>query len=191
MNANRLFKQGEHILNADGLTVGDYWSWAYSDILNNVNRGVFAEFLVGSALETLQSPRQAWNEFDLQYERFRVEVKSSKYLQSWNQEKLSKISFSIVKTKGWNADTNINQNKKMRNSDLYVFCLFTEKEIRTANVINTDAWEFYVVSTGKINRKFLEQKTIGLTSLKKLATPVKYSQIKSSVDSLIEKKLLD
>src|SRR4051812_3836253 len=31
-------------------TVGDFWAWAYSDILDSVTRGTFAEFLVRSAL---------------------------------------------------------------------------------------------------------------------------------------------
>ncbi len=30
----------------DGLTVGDFWSWAYSGVLSNANRGVLVEFIV-------------------------------------------------------------------------------------------------------------------------------------------------
>ncbi len=36
--------------------VGDFWSWAYSDILSNRNRSIFAEFIVGSALGVVDSP---------------------------------------------------------------------------------------------------------------------------------------
>jgi hypothetical protein len=32
-----------------GATVGDFWSWAYSDLLSNTDRAVFAEFVVGTA----------------------------------------------------------------------------------------------------------------------------------------------
>ena len=39
-----------------GATVGDFWAWAYSDILNNVDRAVFAEFVVGSALGVTDAP---------------------------------------------------------------------------------------------------------------------------------------
>ena len=30
----------------------DFWSWAYSDIIRNVNRGTFAEFIVREAMNT-------------------------------------------------------------------------------------------------------------------------------------------
>ena len=33
-----------------GITIKDYWQWAYSDLLNNTHRGVVAEFLVYSSL---------------------------------------------------------------------------------------------------------------------------------------------
>jgi len=40
-----------------GATVGDFWSWAYSDMLSNVIRSVYAEFLVASALGFTHEPR--------------------------------------------------------------------------------------------------------------------------------------
>ena len=33
-------------------TVLDYWSWAYSDLIRNVNRGAFAEFIVREAMNS-------------------------------------------------------------------------------------------------------------------------------------------
>ena len=35
-----------------GNTVLDFWSWAFSDLITDINRGVFAEFLVGAVLGT-------------------------------------------------------------------------------------------------------------------------------------------
>jgi hypothetical protein len=40
----------------DTLTLGDFWSWAYSDVLSNRNRSVFAEFLVTAALDVRSRP---------------------------------------------------------------------------------------------------------------------------------------
>ena len=39
------------------LSVVDFWSWAYSDLLNNTGRGVLAEFIVFSALKFYPPPR--------------------------------------------------------------------------------------------------------------------------------------
>jgi hypothetical protein len=82
-------------------TVRDFWSWGYSNVLTNNLRGVFAEFLVGTALGTVEGTRTEWDAFDLLYEGLgleggaKIEVKSSSYLQSWHQEKPSAISWSV------------------------------------------------------------------------------------------------
>ncbi len=40
------------------LSVVDFWSWAYSDLLNNTGRGVLAEFIVFSALKFYPPPHR-------------------------------------------------------------------------------------------------------------------------------------
>ena len=81
--------------------MGDFWSWAYSDILSNRNRSIFAEFIVGSALGVVDSPRVEWDAVDLRYKGKKIEVKASAYLQSWPQKKLSHIVFDIAKKRAW------------------------------------------------------------------------------------------
>ena len=39
-----------------GISVKDYWSWAYSDLIDNTQRGVMAEFLVYSSLKSNYPP---------------------------------------------------------------------------------------------------------------------------------------
>ncbi|MEW6511721.1 MAG: hypothetical protein AB1428_12270 [Bacteroidota bacterium] len=39
-----------------GVTVGDFWSWAYTDALSNPHRSAFTEFLVASALGVRNTP---------------------------------------------------------------------------------------------------------------------------------------
>jgi hypothetical protein len=71
-----------------GVTVGDFWAWAYSDILNNTDRAVFAEFVVGTALRVTDALRVEWDEVDLRYGDKTIEVKSAAYIQSWHEEAL-------------------------------------------------------------------------------------------------------
>ncbi len=42
-----------------GISVKDFWSWAYSDLLNNTQRGVMAEFLVYSSFKSEYPPTHA------------------------------------------------------------------------------------------------------------------------------------
>ena len=78
-----------------GQTVGDFWAWAFSNILTNITRGLFAEFLVGTALGAVEGKRTEWDSYDLSYGDAHIEVKSSAYLQSWEQDKPSNIGWSI------------------------------------------------------------------------------------------------
>lgn len=86
------------IRGTEGATLLDFWQWAYSDILSNRNRAVFAEFLVGHALDCLQVPRIEWDAVDLRYNGFRIEVKSAAAVQSWFQRRPSRVAFGIAGT---------------------------------------------------------------------------------------------
>jgi hypothetical protein len=64
----------------------DYWRWAFSDLRDNTQRGVLAEFLVALALGRTETRRKAWDNYDVTTSSgLRIEVKASGYLQSWAQ----------------------------------------------------------------------------------------------------------
>lgn len=44
-----------------GVSLADFWRWAYSDLLNNTSRGVMAEFLVEKSLEGITPPPEYAN----------------------------------------------------------------------------------------------------------------------------------
>ena len=44
--------------NDTGISVSEFWSWAYSDLLNNTLRGVLAEFLVKKSFSFLPPPEK-------------------------------------------------------------------------------------------------------------------------------------
>ena len=120
-----LLKANQLIPGLSGKTVGDFWSWAYSDILNNRNRAIFAEYIVGSALDVVNEPRVEWDSVDLKYKGKGIEVKASAYLQSWRQGGLSKIVFDVAKKIPWDAQTNKYAKEPCRVADCYVFCVYT------------------------------------------------------------------
>lgn len=157
-----------------GITIKDFWSWAYSDLLNNTFRGVLAEFLVYSSMSNIVPPTQMridWMPFDLTSPSgHRIEVKSAAYLQSWEQDYYSKILFDIAPKRAWSPTDGYSVEVK-RNSDLYVFCLYTALS-RNKSILDLDLWEFYVLATSVLNEKTPLQKGISLPSLLKLR-PVK------------------
>ena len=169
-------------------TLGDFWSWAYSDILNNTNRAVFAEFVVGTALGVTTSPRIQWDAVDLLYKSKKIEVKSAAYIQGWEQEGgLSRISFDVgERLSSWDSATNTYGTKSKRVADCYVFCVYAEKtDRRPASILDISRWEFYVVSTDLMNRMLGTQKSAALSTIEGLTDPVAYALLRERVDSVL------
>lgn len=173
----------EEIKGTTGFSIADFWSWAYSDIMTNTTRAVFAEFLVGSALGVIDEPRKEWDGVDLRYQGKKLEVKSSAYLQAWDQKGLPTIRFDIAKKKSWDAVTNAYTDYPIRASDCFVFCLFTERDPQKADILDVSLWEFYVIPTQRIESELGNQKSIGLSGIQSMCGPVKYTDLRDRIDS--------
>ncbi len=167
-------------------TVGDFWAWAYSDILSNTNRSVFAEFLVGGALGILNNSRIEWNAYDFIYRNHPIEVKCSAYLQSWPQKGLSKIRFDIGQKLAWDAATNTYSANPLRSAHIYIFCLFIEQDRSALNVLDTAKWHFHVLKTADLEKQFPQQKTLNLATLERLCSTISYSELRPVVDNLVQ-----
>lgn len=167
----------------------DFWRWAYSDLVGNAERGALAEFIIACALGIQDTERISWDRYDLLMpEGIAIEVKTSGYLQTWEQKGLSKPVFGISPTYGWDSKTNKFDETKRRQSDIYVFCVHKHTEQRTVNPLSISQWEFYLMPTEKINEKFGAQKTVSLSSLKKAGAELcKYEKIRERVMALIQK----
>jgi hypothetical protein len=156
--------------------VVDFWRWQGADLLSNALRGTLAEFIVAQALQIKSLGRVEWDLYDLVYQGKKIEVKSTAYIQSWKQTKLSTPRFDIHKS----------AQLSKRASDIYVFCLFGAKVKENADPLNLKLWDFWVLSTANINRTFGEQKTVALEMIKPIASQTKYGGLKSAVDLVVD-----
>ncbi|MFF8616496.1 hypothetical protein [Streptomyces sp. NPDC015350] len=165
-------KSGSEPIRVKGETVGelaDFWSWACSDLANNTLRGVLAEYLVATALGSAAGTRTEWDAVDIRTpEKWRIEVKSAAYLQSWAQSRLSKVSFDIAPASGWDARTGATSAEVLRRSDVYVFCLLHHQDKQTLDPLHLDQWIFYVLPTRVLDERCRIQKTITLSGLERL-----------------------
>ena len=178
------FKNAEGSLLA-AADILDYWSWAYSDIVGNTNRGALAEYIVASTIGSEPAVRNDWAAYDLKTPSgIKVEVKSSAYLQSWNQNTLSAPSFSIRKAKEWSPETNEFGEERLRHSDVYVFCLLAYKgDKRMLDPLDLSQWEFYVVKTPEIDRIFGERSSIGINRVKELSQSYSIDRLLGAVEA--------
>lgn len=181
-----------------GYSLSDYWAWNSSDLLNNTLRGSFCEFIVSAALGLdLSGVNSDWDPYDVSFpyrwqrngvwrDEVRIEVKSCSYLQAWEQSKLSNIMFSIRPTRAWDPINGYSGEIK-RQSDVYVFCVYTVTNREKADPLVLDGWEFYVLPTETLNNICGPQKSISLPSLRKL-DPIRadYSGITDAIIQSIQ-----
>lgn len=188
-----LRRDGEEPLVHEGEPVGTlagFWSWACSDLASNTMRGVLAEYLVATALDAADGTRTEWDVVDIRTpEHGAVEVKSAAYLQSWHQDALSKISFSIAPAAGWDSSTGTTSTEVRRHADVYVFCLLHHQDKRSLDPLDLGQWVFYVLPTRVLDEHHPGQKTIVLSRLRQLdPTEVGFSDLSEAVSSCLNQQ---
>lgn len=178
-------KDGSERFRAHGsdldFNVLDYWRWSASDLVGNTARGILAEYIVVRALAipTDEQVRDEWAPFDLETrEGIKIEVKSAAYIQSWEQERVSRISFGTPKTLAWDPESGTLSSEPKRHADVYVFALFAQQEM-PIDPLDLDQWQFYALSTSKLD----DRKSISLSALEKekLAWPATYHDLADAV----------
>ena len=160
------FRDGSNNLDFNLLS---FWQWSSSDLVSNATRGILAEYMVGKALGCIKDDdvRDEGRAYDLDTQAgVRIEVKSAAYVQSWQQSRLSKISFNVPKTLGWDRETNKFDKEKKRQADVYVFALLFHKDKKTVNPLDISQWEFFVLPTKVLDERERSQHSITLPSLK-------------------------
>ena len=187
-------------------TIQNYWQINLSQLLLNVTRGGFAEYIVlcalskvmGDALQQCKTGMEAWDidgpEIILPggtTRRSRIEVKSAASVQIDTPDEKEPISlpashltFSIRRA----IDFSSNDTEAHHNNDLYVFAHY--KATRKAeNILDLDLWEFYVYPTYLIeeNPSLAKQKTISVRRLQLLGVePQRFDTLCDTIMNALE-----
>ncbi len=173
------------------LDIGSYHRWAAGNLVDNRNRGIFAEWLVGKALGAIEDGecRVEWNAWDLDYRGTGIEVKASGLSQSWNLHEASKRpTFGIAPPKTvWHAATDLweTNDHGTRPAHVYVFCLHEPVPATNENVADPNEWRFWVISARTLDEKLGTQQTVGISTLDRFANPIPWTEIKPAVDALV------
>lgn len=109
----------------------DFWKWNTSDLLSNTTRGRFAEFIVTTTTNVnIEKIRDEWSAFDMEIpERIKIEVKSTAYIQSWFQRKLSPISFSMKVAYVCNPTINKQEEDKAQMFTCFACFIITKNKL--------------------------------------------------------------
>ena len=161
------FKGGPDSINRR--TIGEFWQWAYSDLMQNTERGVLAEYIVAALLGVDNKLRVPWIPYDLKLPNGKtVEVKTMSRLQAWRQKRLSKPRVVIQPSRKWDPETGIMNETPTFNADFYILCYFNADNHDTADPQDLTQWEFYVFTIEAIKKLLVDRKSISLYYLRKL-----------------------
>jgi hypothetical protein len=150
-------------------SVADFWRFAMSDLRMNNIRGYLAEFLVAGAIGLGDVRRIEWDAYDLLVDDWiRVEVKSSAYLQAWEQQHLSQIEFSGLRGTRYDPRHGDDPGGRQLNAHVYVFGVQTAKDHDGYNPLDIGQWEFYVLSKSDLDQGRIGQ-SLGLKPLDRLS----------------------
>lgn len=139
-----------------GIKVLDLWRRQHSNILDDL--GEFSEFIVGTVLGVdVPTNKLYWAEYDLDYRGYRLEIKATSYVHTWTNDIVEHRAFGIKPT--------LNNGIQERNNDIYVFCLFTPRNVREVNIYEFSLWEFYIVPTSYINEVCGDAATVSLSRI--------------------------
>ena len=165
--AARPLNGGEKVSGTEA-SVLDFWRWALSDLRMNTIRPMVAEFLVARAVGDKREVRDAWANYDvLSEEEIRIEVKSSGYCQSWPQRRLSTINFGRLAARSYDPLTGKYSEKPEVRADVFVFAIQTCRDCAKYDPLDTDHWQFLVLSADDI--RGYKWKTVGLGWVEKHA----------------------
>lgn len=156
-------------------TVLDFWRFAMPDLRMNNVRGYLAEFLVSKAVGAT-GPRVEWDSYDvLSPDGIRIEVKSSAYLQAWEQRSPSRITFTGLRGHTWSPRAGFSA-KASYNADVYVFAVQTAKTHAEYDPLDVNQWEFYVLPAVTVAETGAS--SLGLGTLHRLAgAPLRWVEL--------------
>ena len=180
-------KSGSEPLHANGIPLGvslqQFWQWSGSDLISNSQRGILAEFLVAHALGVDSGVRTEWDAYDLVTNSgIKVEVKASGFIQTWEQQKLSSVSFDISPKLSWEASTNTSATEALRPADVYVFAVHAHIDKESIDPLNMNQWEFYVLGTTVLDEACGSQKKVSLGTLQRLCpTAVSFEGLRKAI----------
>jgi len=172
---------GEEVVAGTDATVVDFWRFALSNLRMNNARGYLAEFLVAKAVGST-GLRIEWDPYDvLAPDGTTIEVKTSAYLQAWDQYKLSTIQFTGLRSRIWSTEGGLTPTPTY-NADVYVFAIQTARTHEEYNPLLASQWRFHVLPKRTVED--LGQDSIGLATLERLAGPsIAYEELHDEIKS--------
>ena len=92
--------------------------------------------------------------------------------------------FSIAARRQWIEKTGASKDPR-RIADCYIFCLYHDRDGANANILDVSRWTFYALSISSLIRHCQTAKTLSLTRLETITTPVAFDGLKRRINEVL------
>ncbi len=148
-------------------TVLDFWRWAFSNVVDDRNRGSLAEFVVARLIGEAHHRRPQTTTYDVcANERVRIEVKSSAYVQAY-KETDTVPGFGGLKVRPYRYDDRgrVQYGDSDYQADVYVLALLSERDRQRFDPLDLSQWSFYVLTTAELRATARDRPYLSLRAL--------------------------
>jgi len=169
-------------------SVLEFWRYGFSNLNSNVLRGALAEFIVENALRGNGEidVRNPWGDSDvIAPDDKKIEVKCCSYIQDWDQNDFSRITWSGLKAKTLYWSSAVSEYPRADadyKSDIYVLALFKHQDPATLDILDIDQWCFWVLTKDKIKEVTKGGNSVSLVKLQKFGIePVHFNDLHKAI----------
>ena len=159
----------------------EFWQWGFSDLRLNIVRGILAEFLVAKAVgDPADKLRDPWANYDVRTpEGITIEIKSSAYLQAWDQQRLTKPIFAGLTGRSWAPLTGKSKEREIR-AQVFVFCLQTATSHEDYDPLDVGQWRFWAMNASFVRDR--ATRSVALSFVNDNAVMCEWSELKQAVE---------
>lgn len=171
-----------------GFDVHSFWRFQFSNLSDM--QGEVGEYVVSMALNNiLPDNKCGWTQYDIDYNGWRVEVKTTAYYQPWRERSEKYKGKPLSEQRTWSirkahAKEFDMTSPLVRNNDVYVFVLITGKNAIDADPLKLEHYKFWAIPTYEINDRCGDNKSISLGKVKRIAMSIGFSEGGVGFDSL-------
>jgi hypothetical protein len=170
-------------------SVFEFWRYGFSNLNSNVLRGSLAEFIIENALRGSEQigVRNPWGDSDvISPDGKKIEVKCCSYIQDWDQNDFSRITWSGLKAKELYYSDAVKKMSELKladyKSDIYILSLLKHQDPITLDILDMDQWCFWVLSREQIKDITKNGNSISLSKLQKLdIEPIHFNNLRETM----------
>lgn len=171
-----------------GFTLGDFWSWAFSDLLDHDVRAAFAQFVVCLGLDRTALPRVSWTGGDLPYRGRSLRVVHLGHVAAWDVDAPATVwqGAEGERDPHWSRQRDaVVELGGEGAADCWIVSHDPRRDPRALDPLDVAEWEFFVLPHHAVELEAGPERVLALRRMRFLAEPVDHAGLRQRVDQVL------